>query len=101
VKNEGGQEGGPSFSEGGSPVPLPGGKIRPSTRCGLALAVQLNEVGVVLAGVDDPQFPVLFARNGERNLLGDENRGDRELLRMGGLKPPSSTAAMNKGSRSM
>ena len=40
--------------------------------------------GVVPAGVDDPQFPVLFARNGERNLLGHENRGDRELLSLGG-----------------
>ena len=45
---------------------------------------RLDDLRVVLAGVDDPQFPVLFARNGERNRVRDEKRGDRKILRMGG-----------------
>src|SRR5262245_55383210 len=45
---------------------------------------RLDDLRIVPAGVDDPQFPVLFARNGERNRVRDENPGDRELLRMGG-----------------
>ena len=59
-------------------------------------AVRLNDVRVVPAGVDDPQFPVLFARNGERNLIGDENRGDRALLSPGGRALKSNNGRLYK-----
>src|SRR5262249_54017396 len=35
---------------------------------------RLDELRIV---VNQAQFPVLFARNGERNFIGDENRADR------------------------
>ena len=41
-----------------------------------------EDLDVIPIRVDQAQFPVLFARNGERNLVRDENRGDRELLRL-------------------
>ena len=43
-----------------------------------------DDLDVIPSGVDQAQFPFLFARNGEQNLIGDENRGDRELLSLGG-----------------
>ena len=52
-------------------------------RFGPSMTVRWNDVRVVPAGGDDPQLPVLFARNGERNRVRDENRGDRELLSLG------------------
>src|SRR5215831_6559946 len=45
---------------------------------------QADDLDVIPSGVDQAQFPVLLARNGERNLIGDENRGDRKLLSLGG-----------------
>ena len=40
---------------------------------------RLDDLRIAPVGVNDTQFPVLFARNGERNLIGDENRGDPHL----------------------
>src|SRR5262249_11697113 len=37
----------------------------------------------VPSGIDQAQFPVFFARNGERNAGCLENRGDRELRSLG------------------
>jgi hypothetical protein len=49
----------------------------------LPAAVWLNDRRIVRCGVNQAQFPVLFARNGERDLVRSENRGDRELLHRG------------------
>ena len=55
-----------SFGETQRDGALPRGLDPPPTPASLPVAVRLNDVGVVPAGVHDPQFPVLFARNGER-----------------------------------
>jgi hypothetical protein len=79
-KNEGVRRAGAIFSAGSAFSPA-GGKIRLPPSASLPAAVRLHDFCLIPPGVDDPQFPVLFARNGERNRVRDENRGDRELLR--------------------
>jgi hypothetical protein len=79
-----GVRGGPSFSGGVSaPLPARQDSALHALRAGPKLQdlVRLRDLAVVPAGLHDPQLPVLFARNGERNRVRDENRGDRELLR--------------------
>jgi hypothetical protein len=53
-----------------------------------------DDLDVIPSDVDQTQFPVLFARNDERNAVRLQNRGDRELLSLGGwvlqrCRPPS------------
>jgi hypothetical protein len=40
----------------------------------LPAAVRLNDLRIVPSGIDEAQFPVLFPRNVERDLVADENR---------------------------
>jgi hypothetical protein len=44
-----------------------------------------DDLDVIPSDVDQTQFPVLFARNDERNAVRLQNRGDRELFEPGGL----------------
>jgi hypothetical protein len=46
-----------------------------------------EDLRIVPSGMDQAQFPVLFARNGERNLLGDENRTIGSFWDRGGFAP--------------
>jgi len=75
-KNQGGWRGVLVFEGGVIALPV-GGRFRPSTPpASLPAAVRLNDLRIVPTGVTHSQFPVLFPRNGERDLLADENRRD-------------------------
>jgi hypothetical protein len=52
--------------------------------CELPAAVRLNDLRIVPSGIDQVQFPVLFPRNLERELVADENRRDLGLFLTGG-----------------
>src|SRR5215831_4606721 len=43
-----------------------------------------EKLRLVPSGVDDPQFAVVFARNGDRDLVRNENRADRWDRKTGG-----------------
>ena len=87
MKNEGGQEGGPSFSGGVTASPCRRGKIRPSTNCELAQfedLAGLYDLRIVPIPVGQADFSVFFVRKNQRDFFGDENRRYGELLSRGG-----------------
>jgi len=50
----------------------------------LPAAVRLKGLRIAPSGIDQVQFPVLFPRNVERDLVADENRRDLGLFLTGG-----------------
>jgi hypothetical protein len=81
------KKGGPwgvSIFEGGGGFPCQGvGSALPPS-ASLPAAVRLNDLRIVPSGIDEAQFPVLFPRNVERDLVADENRRDLRRFLTGG-----------------
>jgi hypothetical protein len=80
-KNQGRPEGVLVF-EGGVIAPPAGVGSIPYPPASLPAAVRLTGLRIVLPGIDQVQFAVLFARNVERDLVADENRRDLTLRRL-------------------
>jgi hypothetical protein len=74
----------------GQRCPCRRGENPPTPPCEVARALQhlvgLNDLRVVPSGVHDPQFPVVFARNRDRNPVRLENWGDRSRSETGRSK---------------
>jgi hypothetical protein len=82
-KKPGGRRGVLVF-KGGSSLPLPGGSSTLPPPASLPAAVRLNDLRIVPSGIEQVQFPVLFAQNGERDRVGFENRRDLGEFLTGG-----------------
>jgi hypothetical protein len=76
VKNPGGSEGGLVFEGGVIAPPCRGVGATLPRPASLPAAIRLNDLRIVPCGIDQVQFPVLFARNGERDRVDFENRRD-------------------------
>jgi hypothetical protein len=83
-KNQGGRRGVLVFEGGRGRSPLPGGRVHLLPPAGLPAAVRLNDHRIVPSAIDEAQFPVLFPRNVERDLVADENRRDLSRFLTGG-----------------
>jgi hypothetical protein len=74
LKKGGVPEGSRFLTGGGAGFPCQGGRIHLPPPASLPAAVRLNDLRIVPSGIDEAQFPVLFPRNVERDLVADENR---------------------------